>query len=263
VTEKPLLLLTNDDGVDAPGLRALAAALSGEGEVMIVAPDRERSASSHCLSLNQPLRVDERQQGVWAVDGTPVDCVYLALLHFCKRSPAVCVSGVNNGYNLGADVFYSGTVAAALEATLRGVPSLAVSLERRGPQDFSHAAAFARTVVRSMLSGKLTVGTGAMLSINLPAGPVRGCEVTRLGKRVYRDQVAVREDLRGMPYYWIGGPEEAIADAPGSDQAAVQGGSVSVTPLGLDLTHAPLFDALQAWQLSPEGGFRATERTSR
>src|SRR5450432_4506456 len=141
--QRPLILVTNDDGVMAPGIRALREALGEIGEVVVAAPDRERSAASHSISLDRPLRVDEIEPGVFSIDGTPVDCVYLALLHLVPRKPALCVSGINNGYNLGSDVFYSGTVAGAVEGALRGVPALAVSLERRKPQDFSHAARFA------------------------------------------------------------------------------------------------------------------------
>src|SRR6267154_4283997 len=134
MSERPLILVTNDDGVGAPGIAAAAEALKEIGDVIIAAPDRERSASSHSISLDRPLRVDEVEAGVFAIDGTPVDCVYLALLHLVPRAPALCVSGINNGYNLGSDVFYSGTVAGAVEAALRNVPAIAVSLERRKPQ---------------------------------------------------------------------------------------------------------------------------------
>src|SRR5579872_3258137 len=142
MSERPLILVTNDDGVGAPGIRAVAEVLRDIGDVMIAAPDRERSAASHSISLDRPLRVDEIEPGVFSIDGTPVDCVYLALLHLVPRRPDLCVSGINHGYNLGSDVFYSGTVAAAIESTLRGVPGIAMSLERRRTQDFSHAAAF-------------------------------------------------------------------------------------------------------------------------
>src|SRR5829696_5571640 len=137
--KKPLVLLTNDDGVLAPGIRAVADALRDFAEVVVAAPDRERSAASHSISLDRPLRVDEIEPGTYSIDGTPVDCVYLALLHLVPRRPDLCVSGINNGYNLGSDVFYSGTVAGALEAALRDVPAIALSLERQRPADFTHA----------------------------------------------------------------------------------------------------------------------------
>jgi len=245
---KPLILLSNDDGVRAPGIQALAEVLSDLGELILAAPDRERSAASHAISLDHPLRVEELSRGIYAIDGTPVDCVYLALHHLVPRKPDLCLSGINNGFNLGSDVFYSGTVGAALEAALRGVPSLAVSLERRKPQDFSHAAAFARDLVRDILGRGLgAIEPGTFLNVNLPSGPVRGLRATSLGHRIYRDQVAVRQDLRGRNYYWIGGPEEKGPDIPGSDCTAVADGLVSVTAIGLDLTHRPMQDRMRSW----------------
>jgi 5'-nucleotidase len=254
VTSRPLILITNDDGISAPGIVALADALRQVAEVVVAAPDRERSATSHSISLDRPLRVDELQPGVFSIDGTPVDCVYLALLHLVPRRPTLCVSGINNGYNLGSDVFYSGTVAGALEGALREVPAIALSLERRRPPDFSHAAAFAGALVAEVLArGEQAIPAGALLNVNLPAGPIGGYEVTRLGKRVYRDQVSVREDLRGRAYYWIGGPEEEGSDLPGSDCTAVRAGLASITPLALDLTHGPLVEEMAGWRI---GGYR-------
>jgi 5'-nucleotidase len=250
MSERPLILLSNDDGVGAPGILAAREALSEVGEVIVAAPDRERSASSHSISLDRPLRVDEVAEGMFAIDGTPVDCVYLALLHLVPRRPALVVSGINNGYNLGSDVFYSGTVAAAVEAALRGVPAIAVSLERRRPQDFSHAAAFLGALAaETVRRGAAALPERALLSVNVPPGPVAGYQVTFLGRRVYRDQVDVREDLRGRSYYWIGGPEEAATDVPGSDCRAVRDGLVSLTPLGLDLTHTRFIGDLVGWQV--------------
>lgn len=248
--ERPLILVTNDDGVNAPGIRALLSDLRAIAEVVVAAPDRERSAASHSISLDRPLRVDELETGVFSIDGTPVDCVYLGLLHLVPRRPALVVSGINNGYNLGSDVFYSGTVAGAVEGALRGVPALAVSLERRRPQDFSHAASFVGALAAELVRrGPGALPDASLLSVNLPPGPVRGYRVTSLGRRVYRDQVEVRQDLRGRSYYWIGGPEENATDLPGSDCSAVREGIVSVTPLGLDLTHARLIGELVDWQV--------------
>jgi 5'-nucleotidase len=249
-SERPLILVSNDDGVQAPGLRAAVDVLRAIGDVIVAAPDRERSAASHSISLDRPLRVDEIEPGVFAIDGTPVDCVYLALMHLLPRRPALVVSGINNGYNLGSDVFYSGTVAAAVEGALRGAPALAVSLERRRPQDFSHAASFVQALAAEMVRrGPSALPDASLLSVNVPPGPVRGYQVTFLGRRVYRDQVEVRQDLRGRSYYWIGGPEENATDLPGSDCSAVREGLVSVTPLDLDLTHARLIGELPAWQV--------------
>jgi 5'-nucleotidase len=250
MSERPLILVSNDDGVNAPGILAAREALKAVGDVIVAAPDRERSASSHSISLDRPLRVDEVEPGVFAIDGTPVDCVYLGLLHLVPRRPAVVVSGINNGYNLGSDVFYSGTVAAAVEGALRGVPAIAVSLERRRPQDFSHAAAFLAALAAEVVRrGHGALPERSLLSVNVPPGPIHGYEVTFLGRRVYRDQVEVREDLRGRSYYWIGGPEEHAEDLPGSDLSAVREGRASLTPLSLDLTHTRLIGDLTRWQV--------------
>jgi 5'-nucleotidase len=250
MSERPLILVTNDDGVMAPGIRAAAQVLREVGDVVVAAPDRERSATSHSISLDRPLRVDEIEPGVYSIDGTPVDCVYLALLHLVPRRPTLCVSGINHGYNLGSDVFYSGTVAGAVEAALRGVPAIAISLERRKVPDFSPAADFLQAIAAEAIArGPGAIPEASLLSVNIPAGGLRGYQVTFLGQRVYRDQVEVRQDLRGRAYYWIGGPEENATDLPGSDLSAVREGFASVTPLGLDLTHAGLLGDLQAWRL--------------
>jgi 5'-nucleotidase len=248
--QKPLILVTNDDGVQAPGILAVTEVLKDIADVVVAAPDRERSAASHSISLDRPLRVDEVGPGIYAIDGTPVDCVYLALLHLVPRKPALVVSGINNGFNLGSDVFYSGTVAGAVEGALRGVNALALSLERRRPQDFSHAARFGAALAAEMIRrGPNALPDASLLSVNFPAGDFRGYRVTFLGRRVYRDQVEVRQDLRGRSYYWIGGPEEHATDLPGSDLSAVRDGLASVTPLGLDLSHARLVGELVDWQV--------------
>jgi 5'-nucleotidase len=250
MADRPLILVTNDDGVMAPGIRAAVAALRALGDVVVAAPDRERSATSHSISLDRPLRVDEIEAGIHSIDGTPVDCVYLALLHLVARKPALCVSGINHGYNLGSDVFYSGTVAGAVEAALRGVPAIAMSLERQSPQDFAPAAAFLQALAAEAIArGPGAIPESSLLSVNVPAGAPRGYQVTFLGRRVYRDQVEVRQDLRGRSYYWIGGPEENATDVPGSDCSAVRDGLVSVTPLGLDLTHTRLMGELIGWRV--------------
>jgi len=245
---KPLILISNDDGVRAPGLVALAAVLAEVGEVIVAAPDRERSAAAHSISLDHPLRVERVAQNTYAIDGTPVDCVYLALHHLVPRRPDLCLSGINNGFNLGSDVFYSGTVGAAVEAALRGVPAVAVSLERQSPPDFSHASAFAAALVRDLLArGPDAMEPETLLNVNIPAGAVRGLRPTALGRRIYRDQVDMRTDLRGRSYYWIGGPEERGPDIAGSDITAIGDGLVSVTALGLDLTHRPTLERMRAW----------------
>jgi 5'-nucleotidase len=247
---RPLILVSNDDGIQAAGIRAAEEALRPLADVIVAAPDRERSATSHSISLDRPLRADEVRPGVFAIDGTPVDCVYLALLHLVPRKPDLVVSGINHGYNLGSDVFYSGTVAAAVEGALRGVPGIAVSLERRRETDFAPAASFLRALCAETLArGAGAIPPGAVLNVNLPSGPPDGYEVTFLGRRVYRDLVDVRQDLRGRSYYWIGGPEAEGDDEPGSDTTAVRAGRASLTPLGLELTNRALIADLRGWRL--------------
>jgi 5'-nucleotidase len=250
---KPLILVSNDDGIEAPGIQALAAALADLGEVIVVAPDRERSATSHAISLDRPLRAHEHGPGWWSIDGTPADCVYLALLHLLPRRPALVASGINRGYNLGSDFFYSGTVAAAVEGAVRGVPSFAISLERGPREGLEPAARFARALAHAVLAEGLPPKT--LLNVNVPNhGELLGYRWTRLGQRVYRDQVEVRTDLRGQRYFWIGGPEQEAEDAPDTDGTAVREGHVSVTPLDLDLTSHTLLGSLPGWRLP---GFEA------
>jgi len=197
---KPLILLSNDDGVRAPGIQALADALVDVADLVIAAPDRERSAAAHSISLDHPLRAEEVEPGVFAIDGTPVDCVYLALHHLVPRKPDLCLSGINNGFNLGSDVFYSGTVGAALEGALRGIPSIALSLERRKPQDFTHAAAFARDFVGDILArGADALEPGILLNVNFPAGPVVGCAPRAWGGESIATKFRFARTCAGVP----------------------------------------------------------------
>jgi 5'-nucleotidase len=249
--DRPLFLLSNDDGVNAAGLRAAEQVLQGLGDVIVAAPDRERSATSHSISLDRPLRAEEVRPGAYAIDGTPVDCVYLALLHLCPRRPDLVISGINHGYNLGSDVFYSGTVAAAVEGALRGVPGIALSLERTSPQSYDAAASFVHALVAAILErGVAALPVNGILNVNLPARAARDYEVTFLGKRVYRDLVDVRQDLRGRSYYWIGGPEAEGQDVAGSDMSAIRAGRVSLSPLTLDLSNRAMIAPLASWPLA-------------
>lgn len=247
---KPLIVLANDDGVHAQGLHALAGAMADLGEILVVAPDRERSAASHAFTMDRPLRAEQVQPGWFAVDGTPVDCIYLALLKLAPRRPALVVSGINHGVNLGADVFYSGTVACAVEAAIRGMPAMAFSFDYwGGARDFQATAEFAHALGRATLAQGLPPGT--LLNVNVPAGKPRGYRWTRLGRRIYHDQVEERADLRGRLYYWLGGPpaEDMRNEAPNSDCYAVATGVVSVTPLDIDLTASGLLERLPGWHL--------------
>jgi 5'-nucleotidase len=244
------ILLSNDDGVHAAGLRALAAAFSGD-EVWVVAPDREQSASSHAISLHRPLRVHEVAPRWWAVDGTPTDAVYVGLNHVLKDArPDLVVSGINHGPNLGNDVHYSGTVAAAMEGALLGVTALAVSLAAPPPHDFTEAARFAAALGRRVVASPPGAGP-LLLNVNVPPGPVRGFRIAPLGKRTYGNAVVEKVDPRGRSYFWIGGEGGARnEDIPGSDcNTVLIDGLAAVTPLRLDSTHDGIVAALGALEV--------------
>lgn len=233
MTDRPRLLLTNDDGVFAPGLRTLATALDEIGEVVVVAPDREQSASGHALTLHRPLRMEQIEEGVYSVDGTPTDCVNLALLWLMEDAPpAMVVSGVNHGLNLGDDVTYSGTVSATFEGSLLGVPSVAFS-QAQGDPDREEAAQFARRLIVALLQHNLE--HPLLLNVNLPSRDFQGLELTRLGTRTYEQVISEKTDPRGRRYFWISGTPD-WRDEPGTDHAAIVAGKASLTPLHLDLT---------------------------
>jgi 5'-nucleotidase len=244
-------LVSNDDGVEAPGLRALAEALQPLGEVVVCAPDREQSATSRSISLHRPLRIEQLPPWGdiqrWAVDGTPTDAVYVGLNHVLKgHKPDVVASGINRGPNLANDVHYSGTVAAAMEGCVGGVPSFAISLIKS--RDYSHAARFAAELAKQI--GKHGLAAGTLLNVNVPAGVPEGAEITRIGRRSYLASVVEKLDPRGRAYYWIGGDEQAHENVPGSDCNAVfDNKRISVTPLHLDLTQHGLVEELKRWDL--------------
>jgi 5'-nucleotidase len=243
----PLILVCNDDGILSEGLTALAEAVSAHGRVVVVAPDREQSAVSHALTLHRPLRIDEVGVDRYTVDGTPTDCVNLAINAILKTRPALVVSGINKGANLGDDVTYSGTVSAAMEGTLLGVPSIAVSQIGRGPWDFAIAADFAGRLVARVLAEPLPPDT--LLNVNVPrfddGESPSGVALTRMGKRRYGDAIVEKVDPRGRKYYWIGGEELAFVEEEGTDFNACSRGQISVTPIHLDLTNYASFAALQ------------------
>jgi 5'-nucleotidase len=238
-----VLLVTNDDGVHAAGLAALVQALDDLGEVHVLAPEREQSACGHALTLHRPLRAVRLRERWHAVNGTPSDCVNLGVLGFLPSVPVLIVSGVNHGSNLADDVTYSGTVSAAMEGTLLGVPSVAVSLLDGG--DFAEAARVARLIAARVLVEGVPPKT--LLNVNVPATTPRGVQVTRLGHRVYTDKIVAQQDPRGREHYWIGAGEPTCEALEGSDLAAIQAGFVSVTPLHLDLTNHRALTALQEW----------------
>jgi 5'-nucleotidase len=248
----PLLLVTNDDGVHAPGLAALADALGELGEVWVVAPEREQSACGHALTLHRPLRTHQWDERRFAVNGTPSDCVNLGVLGFLPERPVLIASGINHGSNLGDDVTYSGTVSAAMEGTLLGVPSIAVSLMEGG--DVAEAARVARQIAMRVLVEGLAPKT--LLNVNVPAGTVRGIRLTRLGHRVYSEKIVEQTDPRGRTHYWIGaGPPEWEA-LDGTDMGAVHEGYVAVTPLHMDLTNHRALAMMADWQSALNAGAR-------
>lgn len=242
----PVILVTNDDGIHAPGLAILADALAALGEVYVVAPDREQSAVGHALTLHRPLRVDWIAERKIGVNGTPSDCVNLGVLGLLPEPPVLVVSGINHGSNLGDDVTYSGTVSAAMEGTLLGVPSLAVSQADPEAEGFAGAARVAQAVAARVLVEGLPAKT--LLNVNVPRGGARGIRLTRLGHRIYREKVIREVDPRGRPYYWIGAGPPEWAEDTASDIAAVHGGFASVTPLHLDLTHYGALGRMSEWE---------------
>jgi 5'/3'-nucleotidase len=249
------ILVTNDDGYRSEGLRALADALAPLGDVTIVAPIQEASAVGHGLTLRQPLRLDKIASRIFAVDGTPTDCVNLAVTQVFKGLPDLVVSGINKGWNLGDDVTYSGTVAGALEAALLGVPGIAVSLPAtREEYDFGPAASITAVIAEAILRAPLPSRT--FLNINLPKGQPKGYRVTVQAKRNHVTSVAERHDPKGRPYYWIEEGEDEWLPHDRSDYQAVRDGYVSVTPLHPDLTAHHALAAVEGLSFEKEAGVR-------
>jgi 5'-nucleotidase len=241
----PRILVTNDDGIHSAGIIALEHALASVGEVITVAPAHEMSAASRSLTLMRPLRIDKIDDHHYSVDGTPTDCVTLAMNKILKdRLPDLVVSGINKGANLGDDVTYSGTVAGAMEASMYGLPGIAISLVQRVNFDFEPAAKFAAELVRRVLSDGLPRGT--MLSVNVPPGPIRGVRITRQGTKVVRPSIIEGIDPRQRRYYWIGEESFTWNEEEGTDYEAVRQGFVSITPLRSDLTDYRLLNEMKA-----------------
>jgi 5'-nucleotidase len=258
------ILVTNDDGVQAPGLLALAAALDGLAKITVMAPDRNWTASGHVKTLDRPLRVrsvtlaDGRP--ALTTDGAPADCVALALLGVIEEPLDLIVSGINNGENIGQDLTYSGTVTAAMEAVITGLPGVAISQQRPARPDpvreengaaldYANAAAAARQVVERVI--RYGLPQGVLLNVNVPYledGRPRGIQITRQGLRIYRDELVKRFDPRNRPYYWIGGEAPGGVLEPGTDYGALQAGFISVSPIQLDLTAYAALSTLQTWE---------------
>jgi 5'-nucleotidase len=252
-----LILVTNDDGIQAPGLMALKNALQVLGDVVVVAPDHNWSASGHTKTMHRPLRVEKKTLSdgspAYATDGAPTDCVALVMLGLFSHKPALVVSGINPGANLAHDLTYSGTVAAAMEGAINNIPSIAVSINAEHGEhiDFSPAADFAVRIARRILSnGGLPQDT--FLNVNVPAIPtkqIKGVRITRLGKRIYRDELVERQDPNGRNYYWIGGEAPSgVTEEEGTDVWAVARHFVSITPVHMDMTSHAMIAHLKTWE---------------
>ena len=247
------ILITNDDGIDADALPPLAEALSKVGSVDVIVPERNWSGASHTITLFRPVRARPTKlrngQAAYMTDGSPTDCVRLAALGFLRHKPDLVVSGINRGANLGDDITYSGTVAAAMEGLLSSIPSVAISIGAYGGDiDYGPSASFAALLAANILEHGLA--KDALLNVNVPPLPrdkIAGVEVTRLGKRTYHDRLIERLDPYGDPYYWLGGPAVTGEAEPGTDVHAVANGKISVTPIMLDMTDHRLRDELASW----------------
>ena len=241
------ILVSNDDGIGSEGITALKEAMLELGEVFIVAPDRDQSAVSHSLSLNRPLRMEKVGANTYSVDGTPTDCINLAINGLLKdHKPDLVVSGINIGENLCEDVTYSGTVSAAMEGTLLGIPSFAISLAAKSNLRFDTAKHYALRMAKKIL--KISLPDGVLLNVNIPNLPleqIKGLRITKQGKRVYGEEIVEKTDPRGRPYYWIGGNELGFKDIEDSDIVCVKSGYISVTPIKLDLTSYDYLDILR------------------
>jgi 5'-nucleotidase len=246
------ILCTNDDGYLATGIRVLASAASSLGSVTVVAPDREQSATSHSLTLHHPLRARRTTDGAWVVDGTPTDCVILAVNELMNGKPDICVSGINHGPNMGEDVLYSGTVAAAMESTVIGIPSVALSYTG---DKYEELAGWEEVVsgILSNILGDRSFPDDTLFNVNLPGGApseVKGIRVTSLGRRRYSESITRALDPQGKEYFWIGGGVAKWRGSSDSDFQAVEDGYVSVTPLHLDLTNYRLLEEVRSWDMS-------------
>jgi len=246
------ILLSNDDGYQAPGLKALAEGLAAIATITVVAPERNRSGASNSLTLDRPLRANTLENGFVSVDGTPTDCVHLAITGLLKDEPDMVVAGINDGANMGDDVLYSGTVAAATEGRFLGFPAMAVSMASHAPKYFDTGARVAKEMVERIRLHPLSADT--ILNVNVPDLPydaIKGYQATRLGHRHKAEPVVKASDPRGHLIYWVG-PAGAEQDAgPGTDFYAVREGYVSVTPLKIDLTRHELLPEMQAWLDKP------------
>jgi 5'-nucleotidase len=264
----PIILVTNDDGVNSPGLISLFNAMKELGDAHIVAPDRERSAASRSLTMHRPLKVEKLKKRVYCVNGTPTDCVAIGITKILPEKPALVVSGINRGANLGDDIFYSGTVSAAMESTIMGIPSLAISLviekqSGKAPLYFETPARTALDIGRYILKKSLPYDT--LLNINVPnvkMDSIKGMKFTRQGKRVYDNAVHDILDPHGNPQYWIGGGEPSWEKGTDTDIQAIENGYISITPINLDLTNYEALQLLQGnWSSKPSKNLKYKRNT--
>ncbi len=242
------ILISNDDGVFAPGLAALANALSEVASIQVVAPDRNRSGASNALTLDRPVDAHCHDNGFVSLSGTPTDCVHMGVSGLFGAVPDIVVSGINAGANLGDDVIYSGTVAAAMEGRSLGLPPIAVSLAGHYPKHYETAAAIAKTIVENVSS--LGLPARSVLNVNVPDRPlsdIQGIHITRLGHRAAAGKPESSKDPRGKVRYWVAGAGDALDNAPGTDFYAVEHGFVSITPLHIDMTFYPGMERLGDW----------------
>lgn len=247
-----LILVSNDDGIYAEGIQVLAETLKKIARVVVVAPDREKSAASHSLTLHRPLRILNIKKNYYGVTGTPTDCINLGINMVCKpKRPDLIISGINHGGNLGDDVHYSGTVSAALEGAIMGIPSIAVSLVSRFDRPiFKPAANFAAKLAKVVLKNKLP--PGIVLNVNVPnvhQNRLKGYAYCKLGKRNYGDVIVEKLDPRKKKYYWIGGDEVGYENIPGSDCNAILERKISITPLKVDMTDYPFLEKIRTWKI--------------
>lgn len=245
---RPIILVTNDDGYHSDGIEALEMAMREIGDVYIVAPASEQSGASHSLTLARPLRIRQIDENHWTVDGTPTDCVTFALNKILppEKRPDICVSGINHGANLGEDATYSGTVAGALEATILGVPGIAVSLVANRSYNFDESARVARRIAEKALAEGLPPFT--LLNVNVPKGVPKGIKITKQGFKAARPVISEHIDPRGKAYYWIGEVREGFRAEGGTDFEAIEEGFVSVTPMRADMTNYAVLDELKKWE---------------
>jgi len=246
------ILITNDDGIHSPGIKALQSALASLGNTVVIAPDRDNSAVSHSLTMNRPLKVHKLADKIYTVDGTPTDCVALGLKKILTTPPDLLVSGINGGVNLGDDISYSGTVSAAIEGTMYGIPSMALSVGGEPPYDYRAAEQVARCMALKIFANSLPENT--LLNINVPSGSAYGrIQVTRQGRRLWENAIQETLDPRGTKHYWIGGGTPVADSGEDTDVHAFASGNVSITPIQLDLTnHAGITYLKEQWLLEED-----------